>query len=251
MAVPFLSVIVTVYNREKYLVEALESVFAQSRPADEIIVLDDGSTDRSAEVARSFVPQVHVVSQANQGIGGARNTAISLTRGDLIAILDSDDIWAPDKLERQCAAFAEHPELDAVFCRMKPFLSPELVRGVGRAFNESESDALNAPAMMARRKVFLETGPFDTNLRIGEFICWFGRARENGVRFDVLPEVLLHRRIHATNSVHQHADQADYLRVLKRQLDRRRAAPGRSVLTEREGVMVNPAAAPNPARPLF
>jgi glycosyltransferase involved in cell wall biosynthesis len=250
MAVPFLSVIVTVYNREKYLVEALESVFAQSRPADEIIVVDDGSTDRSAEVARSFGPQVQVVSQANQGIGGARNTAIALTRGDLIAILDSDDIWASNKLERQCAAFAEHPELDAVFCRMKPFLSPELVRGVGRAFNESESDALNAPALMARRKVFLETGPFDTSLRIGEFICWFGRARENGVRFDVLPEVLLHRRIHATNSVHQHADQADYLRVLKRQLVRRRAAPGRSVLTEREGVMVNPAAAANSARPL-
>jgi glycosyltransferase involved in cell wall biosynthesis len=241
MSAPILSVIVTVYNREKYLVEALDSVFAQSRLADEIIVVDDGSTDRSAEVARSFGPLVRVVSQANQGIGGARNTAISLTRGDMIAILDSDDIWAPNKLERQCAALAEHPELDAVFCRMKPFLSPEIVRSESRVFDEKESDALNAPALMARRKVFVETGPFDTNLRIGEFIYWFGQARENGTRFDVLPEVLLHRRIHAGNSVHQHADKADYVRLLKRQLDRRRAAPSRS-LTEREGVISNPAA---------
>lgn len=227
MSLPFLSVIIPVFNRENYLREALDSVLGQTRPVDEIIVVDDGSTDRSAEVARSYGGVVRCVSQANQGIGGARNTGIALAQGELIALLDSDDLWMKNKLERQCAALAERPELDAVFCRMKPLLSPEIKPGEIPAFDESERDALSASSLLARRKVFVETGPFETDLRRGEFVSWFGRAREHGVRFAVLPEVLLHRRVHAGNSVHEDATKIDYVRLLKRQLDRRRAAATR------------------------
>jgi len=223
--VPLVSVILSVYNREGYLREALDSVFGQTRPADEIIVIDDGSTDRSAEVARSYGERVRCVSQANQGIGGARNTGIALAKGDLLALLDSDDIWTANKLERQCDLFSTRPELDAVFGRMKPFSSPDLAAGETRTFDDREMDALIASSMLARRQVYDRTGPFETNLRIGEFVSWFGRAQETGIRFDVVPEVLLHRRVHAGNSVHDQAAKVDYLRLLKRQLDRRRSAP--------------------------
>jgi glycosyltransferase involved in cell wall biosynthesis len=227
MSTPFLSVVIPVFNREGYLRETLDSALAQTRPADEIIVIDDGSTDRSAEVARSYGPIVRCVSQPNQGIGGGRNTGISLARGELIALLDSDDLWTANKLERQCAALSERPELDAVFCRMKLLFSPELGPGEVPAGNESVADACLASGLLARRQVFVETGPFDANLRRSEFICWFGRAKENGVRFEVLPEVLLHRRIHAGNSVNDSSSKVECLRVLKRQLDRRRAASAR------------------------
>jgi glycosyltransferase involved in cell wall biosynthesis len=222
--VAFVSVIIPVFNREAYLPEAIESVLKQTRPADEILVLDDGSTDRSAEVARSYGERLRCVSQANQGIGGARNAGIALTKGDLVAILDSDDLWTENKLERQCAAFEARPELDMVFCRMKQFFSPEVGASERRSFYEEEMPACFASGMLARRKILDEIGPFDTNLRVGEFISWFGRAQEKGIRSEIVPEVLVHRRVHPGNSVRDRKVKVDYLHVLKRQLDRRRAA---------------------------
>jgi glycosyltransferase involved in cell wall biosynthesis len=224
--VAFLSVILSVFNREVYLRDALDSVFRQTRPPDEIIVIDDGSTDRSAEVARSYGGRIHCVSQANQGIGGARNTGIALAKGDLMALLDSDDIWEDRKMERQCDLLAARPELDLVFCRMKPFASPDLAATEKRIVDGRETDAFNASSMLARRHVYDRTGPYETNLRVGEFVSWFGRAQEKGIRFEVVPEVLLHRRVHTGNSVNDRAAKVDYLRLLKRQLDRRRAVPG-------------------------
>jgi glycosyltransferase involved in cell wall biosynthesis len=220
----FISVIIPVFNREAYLREALDSVLKQTRPADEIIVVDDGSTDRSAEVAHSYGGCVRYVFQANQGIGGARNTGIAIARGDLIALLDSDDLWLETKLERQCDALSQHPEFDFVFCQMIQFSKPEVSQDEQPAFNHEAMAACLASGLLARREVFTKTGPYETDLRVGEFVSWIGRAQELGLRYDILPEVLLHRRVHAGNSVRDKTAKIDYVRLLKRQLDRRRSA---------------------------
>jgi len=218
-----ISVIVPVFNREIYLREALESILHQTRPADEIIVIDDGSTDRSADVARSFGQSVRCISQPNMGIGAARNAGLAAAQGNLIAFLDSDDLWVKNKLEIQSAFLQAHPELDLVFCKMKPFLSPELSPGDIPAFDDRELAACVCSGLLAHRRAFDRAGGFETNLRVGEFVSWFERAQAGGLRFETLPELLLKRRVHRGNSVNDHGAKVDYLRLLKRRIDRRRA----------------------------
>src|SRR5262245_20179101 len=103
------SVVIPCYNAGRFLKETLESILAQTRPALEVIVVDDGSTDDSAAVAGAFGPPVRVLRQSNQGESVARNRGLDEARGDWVAFLDADDVWAPDKLERQLAAVEGSP----------------------------------------------------------------------------------------------------------------------------------------------
>src|SRR5439155_23564909 len=102
---PLISVLIACYNGGRYLAEAIESVLKQTYPRVELIVVDDGSDDDSADVARRFGSALALVSQPRAGIGAARNRAVSLATGDFLAFLDADDRFLPDKLERQMAAF--------------------------------------------------------------------------------------------------------------------------------------------------
>lgn len=106
---PAISVIIPTYNREDLLGKALESVLAQTLPAAEIIVVDDGSSDGTAELAGGYGNRVRYIRQENRGPAAARNRGIGAAGGDLLAFLDSDDRFAPDKLEVQARAMAEHP----------------------------------------------------------------------------------------------------------------------------------------------
>ena len=105
---PLVSILIPAYNAEKWIAYTLESASAQTWPRKEIIVVDDGSRDRTAEVARRFASkEVSVVSIANQGAAAARNHALQLSQGDYIQWLDADDLLAPDKIERQLGALGE------------------------------------------------------------------------------------------------------------------------------------------------
>lgn len=106
---PTVSVVVTAFNHEQYIGGAVRSVLAQTYRDYEIVVVDDGSTDATADRVRAFGPDVRLVRQANQGVAGARNTGILHARGRLLAFLDGDDLWEPDKLARQVAAAEQHP----------------------------------------------------------------------------------------------------------------------------------------------
>ena len=101
-----ISVIIPTYNRADRVVAALGSVLAQTRPPDEVIVVDDGSTDNTSERLAPYHERIHYVCQPNRGPASARNTGIKQASGELVAFLDSDDLWLPKKLERQLAAFA-------------------------------------------------------------------------------------------------------------------------------------------------
>src|SRR3954454_19047314 len=103
---PLVSILITAYNAEKTIAYTLQSAVAQTWPRKEIIVVDDGSTDQTAEVARQF-KRLKVVSTENCGLSGAQNNAFPLSQGDYIQYLDADDLLAPDKIERQLAALRE------------------------------------------------------------------------------------------------------------------------------------------------
>lgn len=223
---PSIDAIVPIYNREAYLAETLESILNQSLSPREIIVVDDGSTDRGGEIAKSF-PAVRYHYQTNQGAAIARNTGIQLATGDFLAFLDSDDRWMPDKLERQIAAFTENPKLDMVFGHVRQFFSSDLdeVMRQKTRIPREVMPGYHVGTMLIRREAFFRVGRFETDLQQGEFISWYLRAIEAGLQSAMLPEVIMERRIHQTNlGRNPEIDRGVFARILKASLDRRRAA---------------------------
>ena len=216
------SVIIPVYNCADFLAEAIESVLAQTHPASEIIVVDDGSTDESASVAGRFAPDVRVLKQANEGPGPARNLGVREAHGSYLAFLDADDVWLPEKTERQMQAM-DSAGLDMVFGRVE-------------IFRDGESDAGSAPrihegmlvgAMLIRREAFDRVGEFATTWRIGEFIDWYARALQCGLRSLCLPEMVMRRRLHAHNLTKTSENREVYLDVLRAAVARRKDAEKR------------------------
>jgi glycosyltransferase involved in cell wall biosynthesis len=222
-------VVIPVFNCERYVGEAIDSALGQTRPPAQVIVVDDGSADLSLAVARRYEPRVQVVSRPHLGGGAARNAGAALAQHEFLAFLDADDLWAPDKLERQLDALAADADLDMVFGQARQFASPDLDDAV-RARLGRDGEVLSgyfAGAMLIRRAAFERVGLFAPHLRVGEFIDWYARAVDLGLKGHMLSQVLVHRRMHADNqTVRERHAQVDYARVLKAHLDRRRNAAG-------------------------
>lgn len=223
------SIIIPVFNGEKYLREAIESILAQTYQTIEIIVVDDGSTDNSSGVAKSFAPPVQYVYQNKSGIGAALNRGIELSGGCFLAFLDADDLWKEDKLMHQMAVLDDNPGVDIVFGQVKQFYSPEL--------DENQRKRIRIPAnvihgilkgsMLIKRDSFFSVGEFETKWKVGDFIDWYLRAMEKGLKNIVLNEVVTLRRIHAGNmGIRERKSQIEFARILKASLDRRRSAAG-------------------------
>jgi len=222
------SVVITAYQCASYLGQAIDSVLTQSRPAQQVIVVDDGSTDNCADVVHAFGSQVTYFYQANQGIGPARNAGLRLATGHWLALLDGDDYWTPDKLAVQLAAVAAAPALEAVFAHLQIFISPDLTPEAQAELRDSvvTMPGYYAGAMLIRREAFWRIGPFSGEYQVGEFVEWYGRARDAGLREHLVPDTLVWRRQHANNTTRRQRDERqDYARLLKATLDRRRAAP--------------------------
>ncbi len=223
------SVVMPVYNRERYLAQAVESVLSQSYRTVELILVDDGSTDRSAEVARGFGSALRYETQANAGPNAARNRGIELSRGGLLAFLDDDDYWPVDKLRIQVEALEQDPSLEAVFGHVRQFVSPDLdAEAAARLRYRPETLPGVVPGtMLIRREAFDRVGPFDPQWQVGDFLTWYTRARDVGIRERMLPELVLHRRLHDDNlGIRQRGQTVQYVRALKLALDRRRAKGG-------------------------
>ncbi len=109
-----ISVVVTCYNAEATLADALASISAQALAPYEVIIVDDGSIDGSVDIAQSMLPSATVIQQPNQGVSAARNTGLANVSGTAIAFLDDDDIWHPAKLQRQALALERYPQLDLI-----------------------------------------------------------------------------------------------------------------------------------------
>jgi len=224
---PLITVIVPVYNGESFLADALDSILSQSYQPVELIVVDDGSTDRTAEVAQRFLPSITLVPQPNSGHASARNCGLDHAKGDLFAFLDADDLWIDrDKLRIQADALAADPDIDMVFGHMIQFRS-EQWRGPGAPPTSVCSPPQPAAVscnILVRRPSFQRVGRFNEQLRIGVFMDWYLRARDVGLRELVLPNVFLARRVHGGNiGIRERANRNTYVKVLKAALDRRRS----------------------------
>ena len=214
---PLVSVLMCVRDGERHVGEAIASALAQTAPPREVIVVDDGSTDGTADVVRSFDGRVQLITQPSLGVGPARNAALEASSGELLGYLDADDIWEPHKLERQLEAFARDPSLDLVFGHMRCFTD-----GAPEDLSEPVPAVLGG-SLLFRRSAAERVGPFPTDVRVGEFLDWLMRARDLGLRESVLPEVVLRRREHSSNLTRrEQAPFRDFARVLKAGLDRRR-----------------------------
>lgn len=196
-----ISVIIPAFNVALYLEEAIESVLAQTLPADEIIVVDDGSDDDTAVVAEKF-PRVHVIRQQNQGCAVARNKGIATSSGSLLAFLDADDIWLPEKLALQSDYLKLNPSCQAVFGMVENFFSPELKtkQRLNLYCPADRMRGIHAGAMMIKRDTFFQVGEFNPTMRLSQFIEWFTRFSEAGRNYHVLPELILLRRVHLKNT---------------------------------------------------
>jgi glycosyltransferase involved in cell wall biosynthesis len=212
------SCVVPVHDGERFLGAALDSILGQTHREVEAIVVDDGSTDGTPAVIASFGDRIRSVRQENAGHAAARNHGIELARGAFLAFLDADDLWHPEKLAQQLARFAERPELEVCFSGLRNF----------RDGSDAVEDVpgYTSVTLLARRVVFERVGSFDPSLRHGNDRDWMLRASEAGTVMELLPEVLVYRRLHDANRSLRLADasRAEYLRIVKASLDRRRAS---------------------------
>lgn len=221
-----ISVIIPVYNCEKYLAEAIESVLSQADCNLDVVVLDDGSTDSSAEIAKQYLPHIKYFYQPNGGLASALNLGISKAEGEHIAFLDADDRWLPNKLCLQMKALEAEPTLDMVFGHMRHFFSPDLEETLRAkiALVEGVVPSYFKGAMLIRRESLSRAGLFDTQWKIGDFVDWYLKALEKGLKSFMISDLVMERRVHGNNMViTQKKFQSDYLRILKASLDRRRA----------------------------
>lgn len=219
-----ISVIIPVYNDAPYLAEALDSVLAQTRPAEQVIVIDDGSTDDSYKVAEAFLPHITLVHQANQGISAGRNAGLGMAKGDLIAFLDADDLWPADSLEVRLARLAAEPYLDAAYGEITQFASPDMDPEMRARLHipTDQVPARFAGSMLVRRSLFDRVGPYDAQLKVGEMIDWTLRADDAGARMAGIPHLVMRRRIHGSNTmITEKPSRSDYFKALRASLARK------------------------------
>jgi len=222
---PLVSVVVPVRNNAGFLGAALRSILGGEYRNHEVIVVDNDSSDGSGDVARQF--PVRYVRQPDRGQAGGRNRGIEMARGDLIAFLDSDDEWTPDKLRRQVPELWSDPDLDFNVAHMRAVLEPGVPTPPWMPpewLTEGVCGWLPG-ALLARPRAFDRIGLFDPKYAATSDTDWFVRAQDAGLKWRAFPEVLLRWRIHGTNQSYRRDElQADLLSVLRASVVRKRQA---------------------------
>ncbi len=205
------SVIIPTYNCKEYITDAIESVLSQTFRDYDIIVVDDGSTDGTKDIVTRYGNKIKYARQENKGVSAARNTGIGMASGGLIAFLDADDMWLPDKLEKQVMAFDENPALGLVTCGL-------IVIDENGSVLRRENEPLafdrqrllerivvraivgNTPScMMVKRECFNKVGNFDEALSGAEDRDLCMRIVRS---YDIymMPECLIKYRVHGKNA---------------------------------------------------
>jgi alpha-1,6-rhamnosyltransferase len=216
------TVVMPAYNAEAFIRPALDSLLAQDWPELEVIVVDDGSTDATAEIVESY-EGVQCIRQENAGPAAARNAGARAAGGSFVANFDSDDLLPPTRLTAQASYLIEHPDVGCVFGRQEwidppPWLTRDPVYG--------ELDGIPLTSAMFRRHVLLDLGGYDETFVHGEDTDLLIRMREAGITYHVIPEVVVYRRFHESSLTGGRAQHTPLLRSLRAKLERERAREG-------------------------
>jgi len=219
------SVIVPAYNAASFLPKAIASIDRQGYHPLEIIVVDDGSTDNTADVVRGLPSVAHYFHQENKGPAAARNLALKHATGEFIAFLDSDDEWPAGKLELQLGRLRADPRLEVVLGRIQ-YISLPGALDLDLPF-ETEDRILTHVHLgsgVYRKSVFERVGLFEESLRFSEDVDWFMRAREEDISMVILGNVTLLYQLHAGNMTRDMTSKSWNMGiVIKRSLERRRS----------------------------
>lgn len=208
---PFISVVIPAYNAEKYIEETLDSVRAQTFSDYEILVVDDGSTDRTVQIASGY-DGVQLLLQKNRGAAAARNTGIRAARGAYVAFLDADDIWFPSKLEKQVAHLRAHPLTEWTYTDALVFdeATRRTICRIGKRIHLHEGDILQplllrcfiaSATPVVKRSVLVDAGLFDETRQrrvIEDWSLWLRIAERHAVA--LIDEPLAMIRMHARNT---------------------------------------------------
>ena len=173
---------------------------AQSYRPVELIIVDDGSIDGSAVIAQSYKDVIYIY-QSNMGVAAARNTGLAAARGCFIAFLDADDIWHPQKLQIQIEYMQEHPSIMYTISKMNNFIEPGCNLHPQTIQSILNNEQVNLASLVAHKTVFDQIGAFDTRYKVGEDFEWITRAKDAGIPMVIIPEVLLQRRVHNSNTI--------------------------------------------------
>ena len=227
---PLISVIMPVFDGENFLAQAIRSVLAQTYKHFELIVVNDGSNDSSKDIVQKFISiteKIRCIDQENSGVSHARNMGILASKGDLVAFLDQDDLWADDTLETQMAFHRQQPDIGYTLAHQVCFLD-----GISEPPAWFRLQQLNAPhvgylpgTLVVKREILDRIGLFDTQYPISSDADWFARARDAAVLMKILPQTLLRRRIHSGNqSRHSKQIQGELTQLLRASIQRKRNA---------------------------
>ncbi|MTJ55296.1 glycosyltransferase [Anabaena sp. UHCC 0253] len=219
----FVSVIIPVFNGEKYLAEAIENVKNQDYQPLEIIVIDDGSKDKTAEIAAEFKDSIRYIYQENSGPSAARNRGIRIANGDAIAFLDVDDIWSDDKLKVQGNYLADNTSVEIVQGLIQQMNLSQLTSDKKPIFEPvyKPYNYINLGSAIYRKSVFEKIGIFDETLNYAEDVDWFIRAWENGISKVLIDQVMLFYRKHQKNMTGgKNLVELGFIKIYKKRLDR-------------------------------
>jgi glycosyltransferase involved in cell wall biosynthesis len=195
------SCVIPVWNGARHLREAIDSVLNQSRHVDQVIVVDDGSTDETPAILEAYGTDIHVVTQRHTGVAAAVNVGIRACTRELVTFCDADDLLTQQAVELRTAVLETSQDVDAVFGQVEQFVSPEVPTTAAQRFRFI-SGAVNVRllgTMVARRDVFDEHGWFEESRVAGAAVEWMIHSHANGLRSTEIEVVVLRRRLHETN----------------------------------------------------
>lgn len=222
---PLVSAVVLAFDCERYIGEAIDSVRAQTHQNMELVFVDNGSSDGTREVAASKGAEITAHLEPNRGICPGRNVGLALARGEFIGFLDGDDLWEPDKVERQLEVLRSDPAPDFALGQVSEFASPELPPETAAALpvRPEPREGQVVSAILAPRRTWDRVGPWTEEYVHADGLDWFLRAERAGMRGGKLDHIVMRRRIHGANtSLRSAGGREEFARLLKARLDERR-----------------------------